>query len=435
MFKESYDEVSGHIIINGDKISTKLKKVLINGSLLKSIQKKISTFLKKISNYFKKVKKGIDKLIGIIARKVYFRNLPINDKRVVFFTFQGKYTCNSKYIAEKLLETHPEYEIIFVVNKKIAFREDVDVPKEVKFVTKGTPECFYALGTAKFWFDNALCCVWDDVPKRKGQIYINTWHGSLGIKQLDGNVFWRGRAAVSNKKTDYFITNSVFEEHVFKESFWPDVPHLKIGHPRNDIFFDNERMKLAKKKVCEHYEISENVKIALYAPTFRDNKKNVRAIILDYDKLKNALETRFGGEWVIFMRPHFHNLKVFKFTNKRDYVIKASDYDDMQELLAAVDVGITDYSSWIFDYMLTGRPGFIYARDIDEYIDSRGFYYSLNETPFSIADNDESLCENILNFNEEEYAKAVDEFLEEKGCYEKGNASEAVVDFILSQKS
>lgn len=423
--QEKYNQESGYIEIECESITQKIKSVLIKGDLFCCIWGKINRL-------FKKIFKGIDMYLGTFVRYWTYRKYPIIDNRVVFFTFQGKYTCNSKYIAEELMEKNPEYEIIFVVNNKID-REDTNVPQNVKCVVKDTLEAYHVLATAHYWFDNALCCVWRNVPKRKGQVYINTWHGSLGIKRLSGNAFWKSRARVANKQTDYFLTNSVFDEQVFSESFWPDVKHMKVGHPRNDIFFDEKKMKDVKEKVYAHYGIEEGVKTVLYAPTFRDNKKDVSAITIDYERLKSILEEKFGGEWKILVRPHFHNIKAFKLTAHTDYVIKASDYDDMQELMAAMDAGITDYSSWIFDYIFTGKPAFIYARDIDQYVNSRGFYYSLNETPFSIARDDDSLSENIMNFDERKYAADVKVFLEDKGCYEKGNASEAVVDFITSQ--
>lgn len=46
-----------------------------------------------------------------------------------------------------------------------------------------------------------------------------------------------------------------------------------------------------------------------------------------------------------------------------DYVIEATDVLDMQELIAITDVAITDYSSWIYDFMLMRRPGFIFATE------------------------------------------------------------------------
>lgn len=425
MFQEIYDERTGHIIIRPKSASQKIKYALVRGDLLSGICSKIKAL-------FCRGWKEIDLRLGDLGRYFLFKKAPITDNRVVFFTFQGKYTCNSKYIAEKLLELHPEYEVIFVVNEEVENKEVLDVPDGVKFVLKDSTEAYYALATAHYWVDNALCCVWRNVPKRKGQIYINTWHGSLGIKRLSGNKHWKNRAKVADKETDYFLTNSVFDEHVFSESFWPHVAHLKVGHPRNDIFFDEAKMKEVKDKVYSYYDIKAGVKTVLYAPTFRDNKKNVSAIVLDYESLKSTLEEKFGGEWKVLVRPHFHNVAAFKLDDETDDIVNASDYDDMQELMAAMDVGITDYSSWIFDYIFTGKPAFIYARDIEEYVNSRGFYYSLNDTPFSIASDDNSLRTNILNFDEIQYEADVKKFLAEKGCYEKGTASEAVVEFMVS---
>ena len=45
----------------------------------------------------------------------------------------------------------------------------------------------------------------------------------------------------------------------------------------------------------------------------------------------------------------------------------ATRYDDMQELLAAADAVISDYSSLMFDYGLTKRPCFQFATDIAAY--------------------------------------------------------------------
>ena len=232
---------------------------------------------------------------------------------------------------------------------------------------------------------------------------------------------------------DYFLTDSVFEEEVFHTSFWPHVEQLKFGHPRNDILFSKEKMSELRDKVYKFYKIEPHVKTVLYAPTFRDNKSDVSAIKIDCIKLKETLKKKFGGEWKVIVKAHMHNRHNaalrHMFAN-RDSIIDASDYIDMQELIAAADVGITDYSSWIFDFVLKGAPAFIYARDIKQYINSRGFFYPLDQTPFSIAETDEELSGNIMDFDSEAYAKAVKAFLDDKQCYENGHAAERTVDFI-----
>lgn len=427
MLREVYDKESKALRLVPDNKLDTIKKTLIGGRFLRELRRVL-----KIGKLIEQT----DRAIGGAVRRIRFRKEPIVQNRAVFFNFQGKYTCNSKYIAEKILETHPEFEVIFIVNKGVMKdQEYIDsLPEKIRLVVRDTPEAYYVLSTAHFWFDNALNCIWRKIPKRKGQIYINTWHGSLGIKRLSGDDNWIKIAKYGNSQIDYFLTNSVFDEEVFTESFWPDVKHLKVGHPRNDIFFDECALKRLKEKVYDYYDIEPEVKTLLYAPTFRDDKQNVSAIIMDYEKVHAALVEKFGGEWKIFVRPHFHNLSAFKLNLSKEakkIIVDASKYDDMQELMAAADIGVTDYSSWIFDYIFTGRPAFIYARDIEEYVNSRGFYYSLNETPFEIASDDDCLCDNIRNYDSEKYKTDVSHFLEGKGCYEAGKASEQVVQFMV----
>lgn len=107
-----------------------------------------------------------------------------------------------------------------------------------------------------------------------------------------------------------------------------------------------------------------------------------------------------------------------------------SDYPDMQELLLVADVLITDYSSCMWDFSLTGKPCFIYAADSEQYISERDFYTPMASWPFSIALNNEELRQNILNYNEKAYRQKVKKHHERMGICESGHASELVADAI-----
>ena len=115
---------------------------------------------------------------------------------------------------------------------------------------------------------------------------------------------------------------------------------------------------------------------------------------------------------------------------KNTDIIDATDYSDMQELLVATDVLITDYSSSIYDFVLSRKPGFIFATDAEKYDNKRGFYYPLSSTPFLVANNNDEMVKNIENFDENKYKNKVEYFLKEKGCIEDGKASKRVVDLI-----
>lgn len=359
-----------------------------------------------------------------------FGKLAIQSNKVFAITFDKRYNCNPKYIVEEILRQELPLEVVWVIPQsgKINVK---DYPSGVKLVKYGSEEMYQEMSTSKVWIDNALNCVWDNgMRKKPGQVYLNTWHGSLGIKRLSGDKHWMSRAKLCNKTTDNCISNSKFEEDVYRGTFWKDVAYLRFGHARNDILLNSKAQLVLRAKVCAYFKIGINKRILLYAPTFRDDG-SLDWCDLDFEKVREIFCRRFGGDWVVLMRKHFKNraknVSSFEFN---DHVKDATGYIDIQELLAVADAGITDYSSWAFDYVLTKRPLFVYATDLDKYDNNRGFYYPLEETPFPIAHNSEEFEGNVLDFNENDYLQKVDEFLKGKECMDDGHACERIVDFI-----
>ncbi len=351
--------------------------------------------------------------------------------RVFFMTYDSQFICNPAYITKELIRRNKDVEIYWVTTREILEQHPDAFPPEVHTVFRPSREMFHAMATSRVWVDNALNCVWYGMPKKKEQVYLNTWHGSLGIKKLAGNKNWMRRAARCNGTTDYCITNSTFEDMVFRTTFWPDVPKLHYGHARNDVFFDQELIAKASDTVHSYYNIPSDRKLFLYAPTFRDDG-DTSCFNLDYARVKAALEKRFGGNWVILVRAHFKNRNSGGImTEFGPDLVDAAGYPDMQELMLGIDVGCTDYSSWAYDFVLSGKPMFLYAEDKAKYENDRGLYYTLDETPFPVADSNDAMEACIESFDPAVYKEHVAEFLDGKGCIDDGHASERIVDFIL----
>ncbi len=253
-----------------------------------------------------RTRENIENKLALLARKVMFSRGEVNPRKVFVMTYDDSYTCNPSYIVDEIVRRHLPAEIVFVVPSKGEPRGIDRIPPSVKLVKRGSARMFREQATAKIWIDNALNCLWYSVPKKKEQVYINTWHGSLGIKKLSGDDHWLSIAKRCKNTTDYCITNSQFEENVFRHTFWPYTPFLRYGHARNDLLLNKQASAEISAKVRSYYGIDSNKKILLYAPTFRDNG-NTHFFNLDYQGVKNALEERFSGEWVICARMHFKN--------------------------------------------------------------------------------------------------------------------------------
>ena len=365
-------------------------------------------------------------------------------EQVFFIPFQGVYACNLKYLCEELRHSHPEKKLFWCVRSE---DDEATLPEGVHPVRSGSVLYYKVLSSSGYVFENAFNIVKLPVRKKKGQVFVQTMHGSLGIKKIDpsvGNARRNRRGFRSAKLSDCIISNSTFEDMVYRTSFWRNTKILKLGHARNDILFETpENMAKAeeiRRKIREFYGLDEDIKLALYAPTFSrtDYKKGhepdgsgAGAETLDTAALLRALADAFGGRWKILMRVHPRDEKKKQDLTGRLDLLDGNAWGDIQELMLVSDAGITDYSSWIYDYVLTGKPGFIFAPDLASYEQATGFYYPLSETPFFVARTNAELEEGIESFSPESYAEKVKEFLEDKGCVDDGKAAQRIIAGII----
>ncbi len=396
--------------------------------------------LKKIWNLRNRDSAGI-KLFGaeikvsrLVKRGSPFGNLPIEPNKIIFRNHLGSYGCNVKYICEEIIRQKLPYDLVWVVDKHI-LKFQKDYPKNVRLVMTGTSDATREYATARIWIESERRYefVREGLFKREGQTYIQTFHGSLGIKKTgpDRKDVLKGNLIVPKidaAQIDYLVSNSTFTTEYLKRIFWNNGKILEVGHPRNDIFFQDSAS--VKRKVFGFYGIPENKKIILYAPTLREDR-DLTCYGLDFKRLVDAASKRFGGEYVVMLRLHpmIIDLKD-KYQNDFDGIIDATDYSDMQELLVSTDIIVTDYSSCIYDFMLTRRPGFIFATDLKKYNNGRGLLFSLTSTPFPVATNNDELVDKIEAFDNGRYLEEVEAFLKGKGCVDDGHASGKVVELI-----
>lgn len=404
--------------------------VIINNKIYRSL----INILKSIHSKTNQVLKIIDNVLSAPFRKSISEKTKVNKRCIMFITFQGDYTCNPKAIANECIKRNLPYDMYWVVKDNY---DEGKYPDKLKLVKRGSYEFYEAVAKAHVIVDNTHDLPRLGVHKKENQYLLQTWHGSLGIKRLDGNVVmgktWQKLAKQCQKDTNYCISNSDFEDKVFHTSYWKNVPVLKYGHARNDLLFERDEGKVLeiKNKVYDELGIARGSKLALYAPTHCDGAER-ELFVPDYAGIIKALEEKFGGTWYLGVRLHSRQKKsVQQMGIKSNRVINATFYDDMQELIITTDFGITDYSSWIFDYMLMSKPAAILADDIADFKLSRDFYYPIESTPFPIAETSQELIDNILSFDLDKYDAGVKDFLKERGCIEDGHASERIVDKII----
>ena len=220
---------------------------------------------------------------------------------------------------------------------------------------------------------------------------------------------------------------------------------LRAGTPRNDRLVNGSTGEM-RKRVREKYNIPENGRIVLYAPTYRNTGIPV---VMDSDYLLEKLDamgnpvnllqrnSANGSEpvkWYFMCRYHRYQDDSMDIRVNGKNVIDVMDYPDMQELLCAADILITDYSSCVWDYAFLRRPCFLFVPDKEAYIADTGFYVSVDEWPFAQAENMEELAENIGKYDADTAQRQIDMHLKRLGSYETGSCCERVAERIMKEQ-
>ncbi len=359
---------------------------------------------------------------------------PINKKKIVFFTMCD-YAGHGKEIAKQLLRIRNDLDIVWIVKDL-----RINMPDGIRLVAERNSRKFiYDMETAGMWICDTGIPMF--MKKRDGQTYIQIKHWpSVTLKSFGFDLakFRQEKSLIKfceydSKMIDYIITGSEFDTRTCRSGFAFEGEVFQAGSPRSDALFHASEHRMT---ISQYYHLDRTKKLLLYAPTFRSKTggkyiPQASHIDLDFNKVKEALERKFGGSWLILLRLHPVVASESRKLDKPEYVVDVSDYYDSEELVAASDIMITDYSSIMFEPAFVKKPVFLLAVDRKEYIDGeRGLLIDYEDLPFSIAESNDELIQNMERFEQKEYEEKVQQFLDEYGVHEDGHAGERAAVFV-----
>ena len=374
--------------------------------------------------------------IKLSAYKCFHRIIslfcPVKKEKMLCRSFLGlSYSDNPRAISEKMHEIAPEWEIVW------AFKEPEKkkkvVPDYVKCVKNNSLSFFYHQITSGYWIENY--CIPPETIKRPKQTYIQTWHGDRTIKKFLYDMYDDESALnlYESENCDLALAASTFGEKIYHSSFHYFGQILTVGSPRNDILVNGDEQ--AVKEFRKQYNILDNVRLLLYAPTFRDSNKSSDQKVeqLNLGEVLRHLKNRTGQEWRLLSRGHTGRHLIFEGIDPQE-IVDASDYEDSRYVLLAADAIISDYSSMATDFVLTGRPTFFYINDIDAYTGKdRALWFDLNSTPFLCAKNQSELLTLIDNYSEQSARENCKAILDFYGTNETGKAAEEVCKYMIER--
>ncbi|AIY00862.1 hypothetical protein ART_1263 [Arthrobacter sp. PAMC 25486] len=294
----------------------------------------------------------------------------------VFESFGGKSCTDSpKALSDELYSRNHDAIIYWSIDDF-----SVSYPDYARPLVRGTRKWFEKVSTAKYLINN------NNFPfyfrKSIGQFYLQTWHGTpmkkIGLDAPTRYISPSYRQLMEREASywDLLLAQNDFSREVLPQAFGYSGRVLTAGYPRNDTLASQVSNEKARE-VRGLLGIREDQTAILYAPTWRDTAKNSGGVHqwvghIDFDQAFRSL----GEKTVFLMRGH-HNVLGGRVSKFGDNVIDVSGYPEINDLILASDALVTDYSSIVFDYSLTGRNIYFLVTDINEYEnDMRGLYLS-----------------------------------------------------------
>jgi CDP-glycerol glycerophosphotransferase len=293
--------------------------------------------------------------------------------RIVFHSFAGRYSDNPRAIHERLAD-RPDLEMVWLAEQAhvAAFPDDT---KTVDPADPGVPEL---LASADVVVANTHTeFEWD---KRPGTTYLQTWHGTP-LKRIHNDVLWapEGRLARLDRdvaRWDLLLSPNPVSTPRLAGAFGYRGRIAETGYPRNDALLA-PGAEAVRERTRADMGLTDRQTAVLYAPTWRDHEvfggDGPLALPLDVAALRAILP----DDVVLLVRGH--NMVTGRLvTEPLPRVLDVSYHSDIRDLYLAADALVTDYSSVMFDFAVTGKPMLFSAPDLDEFARTiRGFYFDL----------------------------------------------------------
>lgn len=360
-----------------------------------------------------------------------YKTKTLNKNYIFFESFHGKYNNSPKYIYEKMLEMGYDKKYTFIW----AYEGNEKLPGNPVIVNEKEEDYYKYLAQSKYKINSTTFPV---IDKREDVVYLQTWHGTPLKKvgrDVNGGVGWRH----FNKEVptwNYLISANKYSTKTFERAFNFKKEILELGYPANDIFYKKD--KSFKDNIKNKLNIPKNKNIILYAPTFRDDKRDEKGDICF--KLDLDLETLYEHlkeDYILIIKTHSVVSNELDLDNKfEDFIIDLSNYEDIHELFVISDILITDYSSSFFDFAHSKKPILFFMPDLKKYKSKRGLYEeSLDDLPGPKLTKNEELIKSILSINkvQEDYNNKYEKFYKKYCNIGKGNSSEEIINKMLGK--
>jgi CDP-glycerol glycerophosphotransferase len=386
---------------------------------------------KSLSRWLRQQPSALDRRLAPVAYWVA-RRLPVRRDLVVFESFEGRsYAGDPRRISEALAESHPDLKQVWLCASRAVSHT---LPTHTTAAGRGSIRASYLLGRAAYWVDNFGLPAWYGKPERT--CYLQTWHGTpVKLMMLDAlSVATAGPERQRQlqelaSRWDILLSTGTYFNDTFVRSCNTSARILTVGAPRTDWLVTN--VDTPASMFRSELGLSPDDRVVLYAPTYRPGPGWVLPAI-DWDLLVEGLDASI----LLLVRNHYFRKSIKPPARVQDRFVDVTKIPDVNRLLLASDVLVTDFSSLMFDFSLLERPIVVFAPDLDRYEQAVGTYLDLRRSgPGPLAESTEELVTHIgaAIATPAPFVERSAAFRKIYSDAEQGTATRAVVDEIWGQ--
>ncbi len=351
------------------------------------------------------------------------------NENVVFLL---SFPSTSEYILDELVKKYNK-RLIICYTKEAKFLADTFKEKGIRTYSLDSLLDIYArivpaLNSAKVILCDNYFAILAGFNFENEVKVVQLWHANGAIKAFGAGAKYtehvtetdRNRYKKVYDRFTHIVVSSEEMANIFCDSYLNKYSVLPFGYPVTDLYF---REYKSSTTVFANQHLNE--KIALYAPTYRDQIE-----VLGVDL--NEIQRRFPEGWQLYVRLHPHDHKLKEQLAHLPNVKQIPEDIPLSTVFGQIDCLITDYSSIPFEYSLARKQGKIiyYCYDFEQYENTVGLQKNFEEwaAPYIVTGIDE-----LIAAIKEDDTCTFDKFNALWNTFVQGHAADQLIEWIDKQ--
>lgn len=301
---------------------------------------------------------------------------------VFFESYEGRQvSCNPLAIDREIAVRFPEVQRYWSVTS-----ERTEVPEGAVPLLVGGADWLAARRRARLIVVNDWLRF--GFKRAAGQTVLQTWHGTmlkhLALTRPGSGLQTQIAVRRESRRWSLMLSQNPHSTEQFRRSYDFRGEIIEQGYPRDDrlarALVDSadgpERIGFVVQAARRALGVPEGPRVLAYVPTWRESSRGQasgRVDLLDVRELAAGL----GDEWVVVVRGHTRTHAFGGYLGGGEgTVIDASRHPDVNNVILAADLIVTDYSSVMFDAAVARVPMLFFVPDLALYRDrERGFTF------------------------------------------------------------